>query len=602
MGEYILSFKPAIDFYGYHDPSAVLFHDGEVIFGVEEERYTRVKHAKKTFPKQSIQACLDHAEIELGDVDKIILPYDPPLGFKKTDVFFKRKIDDYISEIKDRSVSINTDRPQHKSTGSTSPDEHSFHRIWGGLKKIKRQVDRKYFSTRIVEKKLQNMADSVPPIERRSHHLCHAAGAFHPTNFDNALVLTADGKGEYDSTVVWRGSKDGLERVKTYRIPNSLGHFYGAVTAYIGYRPNNGEGKVMGLAPYGEYNKEIENKLRSVATFGREYDVTYITRDGLRSGAGVLEDLFDRPRNPDTSEFDKFEKDLAFTSQILLEETVADIVKYYARKLNQSNVCFNGGVALNCKLNKRIMELDCVDEMFIQPVAHDAGLALGAGWNEYKPKQIEPMTNVYWGEAPCENDIVTLLNSSKITYKKVENIAQYTAEKLADGELVGWMQERLEMGPRALGNRSILADPRTEASRDNVNRHVKHREEWRPFAPSLLEEKADQYLVDAGPSPYMIKTYDTVPENRSEIEAVVHPEDNTTRPQTVRRDQNPRYYDLISAFEDITGVPVVLNTSFNDHGEPIVTKPSEAVADFYTMGLDTLVIGDYVIRKSNTVK
>jgi len=599
MTEYILSFKPAIDFYGNHDPSAVLFEDGKVVFGVEEERYTRVKHAKKTFPEQSIRACLEYAGIGFEDVDKIILPYDPQLEFKKTDVFLKRKVGDYISEIRNNSRK-DSGSSQQNTTGSTNPNQHPFHRVWGGLTKIKKQVDKKYFANRNVEKRLRNMTDTVPPIERRSHHLCHAAGAFYPTEFDTALVLTADGKGEYDSTVVWKGTPDGVERVKTYRVPNSLGYFYGAVTDYIGYRPNNGEGKVMGLAPYGEHNKKIEHKLRSVATFGREYDVTSITRDGLKSGAAVLEELFDRPRNTNTNEFSKFEKDLAYTSQLLLEETITDIVKYYARRLDQSNVCFNGGVALNCKLNKRIMELDCVDELFIQPVAHDGGLALGAGWNEYEPDQIEPMTNVYWGEAPCEDDIETLLESSKISYKKVDNVERYTAEKLADGALVGWMQGRLEMGPRALGNRSILADPRTEASRDNVNRHVKHREEWRPFAPSLLEEKADRYLVDAGSSPYMIKTYETVPENRSEIEAVVHPEDNTTRPQTVRRDQNPRYYDLISAFEDITGVPVVLNTSFNDHGEPIVTTPNEAVADFYTMGLDVLVIGDYVVEKSNT--
>jgi carbamoyltransferase len=253
---------------------------------------------------------------------------------------------------------------------------------------------------------------------------------------------------------------------------------------------------------------------------------------------------------------------------------------------------------LNCKLNKRIMELDCVDNIFIQPVAHDGGLSLGAGWLESNPTEVSPMTDVYWGPEYNQEETKSLLRTNKISYKEVYDTEQYVAERLSEGKLVGWFQGKLEMGPRALGNRSILADPRTIESRDQVNEYVKHREKWRPFAPSILEEAAEEYLINAEPSPYMIKTFDTVPEKRNEIEAVLHPGDKTTRPQTVRRDQNPRYYRLISEFENITDVPALLNTSFNDHAEPIVNTPTEALKDFYGMGLDILAIDDLIIEKN----
>jgi carbamoyltransferase len=207
------------------------------------------------------------------------------------------------------------------------------------------------------------------------------------------------------------------------------------------------------------------------------------------------------------------------------------------------------------------------------------------------------MTDVYWGPSSADSEIKKVLEENKISYRRSDNVESYVANKLANGKLVGWMQGRQEMGPRALGNRSILADPRTSESLDRVNKYVKHREEWRPFAPSMLEEAAEKYLLDTTSSPYMIQTFDTDPEHRDEIEAVIHPGDYTTRPQTVREDQNPRYYRLISGFSELTGVPVVLNTSFNDHGEPIVTRPVEAIRDFYGMGLDILAIEDYIIEK-----
>lgn len=450
-----------------------------------------------------------------------------------------------------------------------------------------------------VERRLASIGQPLPPISLRSHHASHAASAFHLSPFDRALVVTVDGKGEYDSTVVWRGGESGLERLRTYEMPNSLGHFYAVVTEYLGYRAFNGEGKVMGLAPYGDRDETIESTLRDLVETGVDYDVTGLTDGGIEAGVNRLESALDRPRDEVGESFDDWQADLACVAQSLLEETMVALVDQYLPAVETGNVGLSGGVALNCKMNKRVLERESVDRLFVQPVAHDGGLALGGPYVDNRVTRGEHMETVYWGPSYGDEEIRERLEANKVPYREPDDLVADVASRLANGELVGWFQGRLEMGPRALGNRSILADPRTEASRDRVNRYVKHREEWRPFAPSMLEEAADEYLQNAEPAPFMIKTFDVVPERRDEIEAVLHPADDTTRLQTVREEQNPRYYRLISAFEDITGVPVVLNTSFNDHGEPIVENPAQALKDFYGMGLDALVLGDFLVEKSD---
>ncbi|KDE57274.1 carbamoyltransferase [Halostagnicola sp. A56] len=573
MNGYTLAFKPAIGLYGQHDPSAVLFDDGTPVFGIEEERLTREKHAPNTFPTNAINACLDYRDIELGDIDEIRLPYDPSLR----------------SRIRSHYLTDAVRAP-------TLPRKLS------ALEQtLVTEVQSQFFPTRQVESRLELIGSSVPPIERLAHHRCHAASAFHPSGFDDALVLTIDAKGEYDSTVVWRGDRNGLERVRTYEHPNSLGLFFAIVTEYLGYRMFNGEGKVMGLAPYGTENPEIERHLRNLIDVGASYDVTELTkRWGTGHGLELLTEVFDRPPKEDTDEFDQWEKDFAHTAQKLLEEIVLDIVEAHTDTVGSHNVALAGGVVLNCKLNKRVREAACVDDLFVQPVANDAGLALGAGWVGRPPETVDDLSTVYFGSSYKTETIEEILETSKLTYAEPANVEQYVADRLADGALVGWFQGRSELGPRALGSRSILADPRTADSRDRVNRFVKHREGWRPFAPSMLEDVASEYLVDGRPSPFMIEAFDVDPAKASELEAVVHPADNSTRPQTVREDQHERYYRLIKAFGERTGVPVVLNTSFNDNGEPIVEEPIEAIKDFYGMGLDLLVVGDFVLEKDAT--
>jgi carbamoyltransferase len=558
---YVLGINPTTDGTGTHDPSVVIIEDGDLVFGAEEERFSRDKHARRTFPGSAVRAGLEFCGIELADIDVVSVAWQPremakynlrlALGQEPLRMAYS-----VVENLKDYQVSL----PK-------------------------------------IENALAEIGTPVPPIRTHVHHRCHAASAFYPSGFDEALVLTLDGRGERDATVVWRGNGDGLERVRTYEFPNSLGAFFSTVTAYLGYRPNNGEGKVMGLAPYGSRNQEIESRFRELIDTGVDYDVSAL--DFYGGGAvGKLESLFDRPRRSTRGEFIDWEKDLAHVAQHLLEETVVDIVRTYCRREDTGTVALAGGVALNCKVNKRVSKLDAVDDLFIQPVAHDAGGAIGAGILETDSRDIDEMTTVYWGPEFATSEVTDALEQYKIAYHEPENLEAEIAERIARGELVGWMQGRLEMGPRALGNRSILADPRSVASRERVNEFVKHREQWRPFAPSMLEEAADEYLHDARPAPYMIRTFDVRAEKREEIAAVLHPGDGTTRPQTVREDQNPRYCRLLREFEELTGVPVLLNTSFNDSGEPIVTTPVEAIRDFFSMGLDALAVEDVVLEKS----
>ncbi|WP_430504720.1 carbamoyltransferase family protein [Haloparvum sp. PAK95] len=570
MSEYILAVKAGVlDIWG-HDPSVSLFKNGELIFAAEEERFSRDKHANGQKPSNAIREALDYAEITFSEIDKIVIPFDPSTAHKVVPDLLKGKA---------------------RAQGGFLQKGY-----WMGRTAVQ-SAKMKFFLRDILNREFAEFGD-VPPITFRQHHRCHAASAFYPTDFDSAVTVTLDGRGEYDSTVIWQGTPEGLERVRTYDYPNSLGAFFGIITKYLGFRPHNGEGKVMGLAPYGERNEEIESALRSVIETGVDYDVTELFVDVWEESVQKLEQILGHDRHQTGKEFTQFEKDLAYTAQRLLEETVVEIVEHYAEELDETNVALAGGVALNCKMNKRVMESEAVDSLFVQPVANDGGLPLGAGMLENTPSDTPPMRDAYWGVEYGEAEIEKLLKLNKIQYHQPDDISSYIANKLANGKLIGWFQGRFEIGPRALGNRSILADPRTAESRERVNKYVKHREEWRPFAPSILAEAADEYLVNAEESPFMIKTFDIKQEKKKELEAVLHPGDDTTRPQTVTFDQNPRYYNLIDEFEERTGVPVVLNTSFNDHAEPIVNQPVEALKDFYGMGLDLLVLGDFVVEKS----
>jgi carbamoyltransferase len=573
-----------------HDPSAALFADGDLLFAAEEERFRREKHAADRFPEGAIEAALAHADLGMAAVDRLALTTDFSLVSRGL-------------------------------RAALSHERHGDPRLRGKAlalgERLARMADLRYRGEERVRAAFRRRDWPVPETRQFAHHRCHAASAFHPSGFDRACVLTLDGRGEYDSSVVWRAGPDAdpdppgdgalgrdrvLERVHTEPYPNSLGSFYAVVTMFLGYRPNNGEGKVMGLAPYGERDPDIERAFRSLCAFGADYDVTDLTTGPNGVGADRLADALGiAPRDPEAP-FTDAHRDVARVAQELLEETVVALVARHARRFGDGNVCLAGGVALNCKLNKRVREHEAIDRLFVQPVAHDGGLALGAGLLDAGFDAVEPWdgAEIYAGSGHTTDAAVDLCEAVKVEFERVDDtdaLCETVAAALADGALVGWFQGRSELGPRALGNRSILADPRTAASRDRVNEFVKHREGWRPFAPSMHRAAADDYLVAAADTPYMIQTFDIREDARDEMEAVLHPGDDTTRPQTVTVESNPRYHRLIEAFADRTGVPVLLNTSFNDHGEPIVDTPKQALTDFYRMGLDTLVLEDVVVRK-----
>jgi len=570
---YILTFRPAgVRLYSGHDPSAAIFKNNELIFAAEEERYTRIKKARNQFPKNAIAACLSHCNIAISDVDKIIMGWDIKLGSKKFDYQLKKSL------------------LHHKGI---------LPKLFHTERTLEKQAIAKFRPLNEIREELRTFGEPLPPIQSKSHHYCHAASAFHPSGFDEALVITMDAAGEFDSTVVWKGNENGLNRIQTYEYPNSLGRFYGIVTEFLGYNRTKGAGKVMGLAPYGSYNDRIHKKLSENVETSWDYDVTSITQYGVEYGVDKLTEILGKSPSDSTDSFSQWEKDLAYTTQSILEDIATNLVDHYAGSTESVSVCLAGGVALNCKMNKKILELQSVDELFVQPVANDAGVALGAGYSETNPKNIEEMNHVYYGDEFRSGSIRELLNKNKISFEVPDDLGAEIASAIAEGNIIGWFNGRMELGPRALGNRSILADPRSDESRDRVNKYVKHREEWRPFAPSILEDRAEDYLQNYTDAPFMVKTFDVRDEKKSEIPAVLHPGDNTTRPQVVKKETNPEYYNLISEFENITGVPVLLNTSFNDHGEPIVRTPKDAIRSFYGMGLDILVLNDIVIEKNN---
>lgn len=582
--KYILSFKTpsASSFLLMHDPSAVISKNGKIVTGVEEERLSRVKHAANIFPIKSINFCLSEAGIDLSEVDVIVIPDDPDLFRKDFHSFRILKRAYYKSFLL---------REYKELIGPKNPAAT----FMFDSKKCKKVIYRNL---------IDHFGDiTYPQIEFLSHHLCHAASCFYTSGFGDASIITMDGVGDFDSTVIWSWDGKNLQREVDWKLDNSLGHFYRAFTVFLGYRFCNGESKVMGLAPYGEKNKEIFDIFDEIIKIDeRGYDVTDISIPvlfGMPVAVKRIEDLFGIKRRLPNQEFKKEHKDLAFALQYFLEKICINLVRQAIEITGSHNVCLGGGVSLNCKMNKKIMEMPEVDNIFIQPVANDAGCALGAVLEVSKRDGFDvffKMRHNYFGLEYTNEIIENILKERKIHFSRLTNLKSI-AKLIADGKFVGWFQDKMEMGPRALGNRSILADPRRSDLKDKLNDFVKHRERWRPYAPSILEDFADEYIKSYNFSPFMIKTFDVRKRYIKDMEAVIHPIDKTTRPHVVYKDTNPRYYNLIKEFWKLTGLPLILNTSFNDHGEPIVCSPQDALKTFYGTGLDVLVLNDYVIKK-----
>ena len=582
----------------YHDSAAALVGDGEVVAAAHEERFSRKKF-DESFPHQAIGYCLETAGARLRDIDNVVF-YDKP--FLK----FERLLETYLAFAPRGFTSFVKAMPLWLS-------EKLFQKnmLLGELRKIDPEFD----AARLMF---------------TEHHHAHAASAFFPSPFEEALVLTVDGVGEWSTTTAGLGRGNRVDILKEIHFPHSLGLFYSAFTSYIGFRVNSGEYKLMGLAPYGEprYRDVIRDNLIDLKPDGSfRLDMSYFNYcTGLTMTNANFDRLFGMPPRDEKEPLTQIHMDIAASAQAVLEEAMLLLTRGLAAEYPQRNLCLAGGVALNCVANGKILRDGKFDQIWVQPAAGDAGGALGAALVAYhyqtndtrKPKAGDGMSGAYLGPSYGEDDIRRRLTAEGARFEVVDDepvLLERTAQALADGRAVGWFQGRMEYGPRALGNRSILADPRNREMQRTLNLKVKYRESFRPFAPAVLAEDVSEWFELDRPSPYMLLVADVgqrrrVEPNgadhldgldklkviRSEIPAVTHV-DYSARVQTVHRETNPRFHALLSAFKAKTGCPVLVNTSFNVRGEPIACSPEDAFRCLMGTEIEMLVVGNCILYK-----
>ena len=583
----------------YHDSAACILKDGQIIAAAQEERFTRKKH-DANYPYHAIEFVLNYANLKLSEVDQIVF-------FEKPFLKFERLLETYVAFAPKGFVSFAKAMP-----------------LW-----IKDKLFQKNFLfNKLKEHDLNYKSDSN--IYFSDHHLSHAASAFFPSPFDEAIVLTADGVGEWATTTVAVGKKNKLEIKKEIHFPHSLGLLYSAFTYYTGFKVNSGEYKLMGLAPYG--NPIYENKIRKLIDIKKDgtfrLDQTYFNyATGLTMTNEKFNKLFgQKPRNPENEKITQFHMDIAASIQKVTEHIMINLSKSLRKEYGIKNLCLAGGVALNCVANGKIFKENIFDNIWIQPASGDAGGSLGAAlayWHlekgEKRDKDInDSMQGSYLGNEFSQKEIEMNLKSLGANFETLDydTLIENTAELLSQEKAIGWFQGRMEFGPRALGGRSILGDPRSDKMQKNLNLKVKYRESFRPFAPSILREDIAEWFDVDIESPYMLLVANINPSKtikmtkkeqdlfgidklnlkRSEIPAVTHV-DYSARIQTVNKNTNKIYYDLISKFKEKTGCPVLVNTSFNVRGEPIVNTPTDAFNCFMGTELDYLVIGNCILDK-----
>lgn len=551
-----------ISYTGIHDSSCCILKDDELLFAISEERLTRVKH-DSSFPVNSINSALNYCGIGPQDIDNVVLDWSHPMR----QFFFDLKLN-----IK-------------AAYGLKS----YLYTIYGGLSKLWIKG-----GFRRYEQLFGKSNFLFCP-----HHLSHAISAYAYSPFENSTIIVIDGRGAYESTSIWSAKDGRIAPVEIIEFPNSLGLFYAKFTTYLGFQPMSDEWKVMGLAPYGNDGVDLSRFINT----DNFYSVNWknLLGHGLTDVSNIVETL----GKVDTEDpyLCQKTKDVAYAVQRETEKAFLNIVEYAVRKTGCKKLCLAGGVALNCKANGLVAQSGILDDFFIQPVASDEGACLGAGLYPYmKNRGSVPkikFDNLYLGQESSESEIKNQFEKYKLTYSQMDNPELEIAKLLSKGFIIGLFNGRMEFGPRGLGNRSIIADPRNENMKDKVNDSVKYRENWRPFAPSVLEEYYQDYFDSKHLSPYMILSFPVRDEKRDKIPAAVHV-DNTARPQSVSRDSNPFYWNIINEFYKLTGIPVILNTSFNLKGEPIVCSPYDAIRTFYTSGLDYLVLNSFLVSKSNS--
>lgn len=569
--------------FGYGpNASAALIRNGSIIAFAEEERFNRIKQAPYGLPIASIIFCLRQGRISLDEVARIGFAWDAERYVRFMPAFYENL----------RNAGLGGDDDYSRGYESWLLWNYDPIRI------------RTEFSQSLA---LQNIRVAPDRLEFVPHHLCHAASAFYASGYRNAAVLTIDGSGEETATAIWRAGPNGIECIREYTLPHTLGGAYATFTEYLGFKAYEEEGKLMGLAPYGAARPDLRDKMDSVFKLlgsGPDYIVNprmrYIgPRTHGRRFTDELVDLFGPPRFAG-QEITFEQKDIAFSVQERLELIVSALVDYAVTETGEKSICMAGGVAMNCKMNGAIALKPNVERIYVQPASSDNGVALGAAYllaAQNGCRTFEPMTSVYLGPEFSDQEIEKALKEAKIAYRRPDDIVGETSDALVQGRIVGWFQGRMEVGARALGARSILANPLAPDMRTKINLEVKHRENWRPFCPSIISERFNDYFDTNHMSDYMILAFPVREEKRTLVPAVVHV-DGTARPQTVRKATNPRFHALIERFGEKTGHPILLNSSFNIQGEPIVCTPTQALRCFGGTGIDLLAIGSFIVEKS----
>jgi carbamoyltransferase len=557
----------------FHDSSACLIKDGEIIAAAAEERFTRIKH-DNSFPKKSIEFCLDSLGISANEID-VISFYEKPF------IKFERIISQYIEHFpKSYNQFISTVGP--------------------------------WFSTRLeIKKSLENELNYFGQIHFIDHHLSHAASAFYLAPYKNSVIVTVDGVGEWATTTVGIGNKKNIRIDKEIHFPHSLGLLYSTLTTYLGFSANNSEYKVMGLAAYGNpkpFKKHFDKIIKILPDGSFKLDMDYFDFDwaGHMPSKKMIK-LFGHPIREGEGLVKKYHEDIAAALQAKTEEVVFNLLNLAHQKYKNDNLCFAGGVALNSVLNGKILSSTQFKNLFIPPDPSDAGAAMGAAMYSYtnltnklvNKKHFHP----YLGPEYKWHQIEKELNKYNLKYELVDDdqkLVEKTARLIKKEKVIGWFQGRMEWGPRALGNRSILASAATTEMRDIINAKVKKREMFRPFAPVILEEETHKYFVTdkniSASARWMLLVYPFKEVGKKKVPAVVHV-DGSGRLETLIRKDNKKYYDLVKSYKKITGVPIIINTSFNVRGEPIVCTPDDAIRCFLDTDIDYLIIDNYIVKK-----
>ena len=588
----------------YHDSAAAVLVDGNVISAAQEERFSRRKHDPR-FPEQAIRFCLDQAGLSISDLDAVTY-YEKPL------LTFERLLETYI--------------------GASPRGGRSF------VAAMQTWLKEKLFLKRTIQQKLQTMAgdgQAIPQLLFSEHHLSHAAAAFFPSRFASSAVLCMDGVGEWATTSAWMGTGNEIKPIWELSFPHSLGLLYSAFTFYCGFKVNSGEYKLMGLAPYGEpkYVETIKNNLIDIkndGTFRLNLQFFKFHR-GFRMTSQRFHTLFGQPPRDPESDLKQFHMDLAASIQVVTEDIVLALARSLHEETGAKNLCLAGGVALNCVANGRLLREGPFDNIWIQPASGDAGSALGAAlvtWHQHfnqtrTPNSRDAMHGTYLGPAFSNQDICNYLESQNIPFQSQndEQLFNSVATLLDEGKVVGWFNGRMEFGPRSLGARSILGDPRNQDMQSVMNLKIKYRESFRPFAPAVLADHVQNQFELNQSSPYMLIVapvkkelctpmtqeqdqlfgIDKLNVPRSSLPAVTHV-DYSARVQTVHAETNPRFHGLLSAFHARTGCPTLVNTSFNVRGEPIVCTPEDAYRCFMRTEMDVLVLENQILLKEEQPK